>query len=141
MYIGNTDQSKEAHLFLQKHIHVRANSLISELLEITQQNSDLMNSPWYEDLFCQYEDSDIWDEDPDCIGDNYCPSELDPELREPYEFWIVSDFLASNLKAENQLLTNCWGFWIWGRETTGQSILLDYVFQKIWQSTTNSSDF
>lgn len=126
------DQSQAAQDFLAKHIHVRANLLINELLEKYQRDWSLTESPWYEQLFCQYEEQDIWEEDPDWIGTNYCPPEPEPDLREPYEFWIVSDFFAQKLKQNDQLLTNHWGFWIWGRETTGQSILIDYVFQKIW---------
>jgi hypothetical protein len=136
MHIDTTDQSKEAHLFLDKHIHARANSLISELLEKGQKDWDLIDSPWYEDLFCQYEEnSNTCESDPHGDIEDYCPEEPDPQIRDPYEFWIVSDYFASKLKAQDQLLTDHWGFWIWGRETTNQSILLDYVFQKIWQST------
>jgi hypothetical protein len=127
------DQSQAAEVFLNKHVHARANLLINELLEKGQRSWDLLDSQWYQDLFSQYEeDHDIWEEDPDYIGTNYCPQEPEPELRQPYEFWIVSDFFAKKLRQNDQLLTNHWGFWIWGRETTGQSILIDYVFQKIW---------
>lgn len=132
------DQSKAAQSFLDKHVHVRANLLINELLEKSQRDWNLSEYSWYEDLFCNYEDQDIWEEDPDWIGTNYCPPEPEPELREPYEFWIVSDFFAEQLKKHDQLLTNHWGFWIWGRETTGQSILIDWVFQKIWDDHKNS---
>ena len=126
-----TDQSIEAHMFLQKHIYVTANLLIDEF---AQKLPDATESAWYEDLFCQYEKPDIWEKDSNWIDANYCPSEPDPELREPYEFWIVSDFFAQKLKKHDQLLTNHYGFWIWGRETTGQSIVLDYVFQQIWKN-------
>jgi len=129
------DQSLDAQYFLDKHIHARANLLISELLEKGQRDWDLTESQWYQDLFSQYEeDFDIWKTDEDYDGTNYCPSEPEPELREPFEFWIVSDFFAQKLKEEGALLTKHWGFWIWGRETTGQSILIDYIFQKIWES-------
>ena len=129
------DQSQAAQDFLDKHIHARANLLIDEF---AQKLPDATQSAWYEDLFCQYEEPDIWEEDPDWIGTNYCPPEPDPEFREPYEFWIVSDFFAQQLKKHDHLLTNHWGFWIWGRETTGQSILIDWVFQKIWDDYKNS---
>lgn len=109
------DQSLDAQNFLDKHVHARANLLISELLEKGQRDWDLTESQWYQDLFSQYEEDF-------------------PELREPFEFWIVSDFFAQKLKEEGALLTKHWGFWIWGRETTGQSILIDYIFQKIWES-------
>ena len=129
------DQSQAAQDFLDKHIYARANLLIDEL---TKKLPDATESPWYEDLFYQYKEPDIWEEDPDWIGTNYCPPEPDPEFREPYEFWIVSDFFAQKLKKYDYLLTNHWGFWIWGRETTGQSILIDWVFQKIWDDHKNS---
>lgn len=129
------DQSLDAQNFLDKHVHARANLLISELLEKGQRDWDLTESQWYQDLFSQYEeDFDIWEADEDYDGTNYCPPEPEPELREPFEFWIVSDFFAQKLKEEGALLTKHWGFWIWGRETTGQSILIDYIFQKIWES-------
>jgi|11BtaG_2_1085332.scaffolds.fasta_scaffold00001_7 hypothetical protein len=132
------DQSAEAQNFLEKHVHARANLLIKELLEKGQRDWDLTSQQWYEDLFCQYEeDFDIWKVDEDYEGTNYCPPEPDPKVREPFEFWIVSDYFANKLKDNGHLVTNHWGFWIWGRETTGQSILIDYVFQKIWESYNN----
>jgi hypothetical protein len=128
------DQSQEAHDFLDKHIHARANILITELLDKFSLNWDIDEASWYQDLFMQTQQ--IEDQDPSDSSD-YCP---EPELcnREPYEFWIVSDYFAHKLKENNELLTNHWGFWIWGRETTGQSILLDYVFQKIYNDFKNS---
>lgn len=126
------DQSKDAQDFLSKHIHARANILINELLEKGQKDWDLLEHPWFEDLFCQYQEQDLIDNNPLNEDDEYSPSEPDLDHREPYEFWIVSDYLASKLKVYNALLTNHWGFWIWGRETTGQSILIDWIFQKIY---------
>jgi hypothetical protein len=132
-----TDQSPEAHVFLQKHVYANANQLIQYLLE----NSDkTFGEEWHEELFCHYHTST---EEPESYhqtelysdpGNDYCPDEdSEPELREPFEFWIVSNDFAYYLQQENALLTNHFGFWIWGRETTGQSIILDYIFQKIWQ--------
>ena len=133
------DQSKEAQSFLQTHVHARANLLIQELLEKGQKDWDLTSQQWYEDLFSQYEeDFDIWEVNEDYEGTNYCPPEPDPELREPFEFWIVSDYFASKLKENHHLVTNHWGFWMWGRETTGQSILIDYIFQKIYHEYINN---
>ena len=121
------DQSPEAYAFLNKHIHARANLLINELLEKSQRDWNLTEYPWYEDLFLQYNQETSEDEE-----------NLDSSPREPYEFWIISDYFATKLKENNELLTNHWGFWIWGRETTGQSILIDYIFQKIYNDFKNS---
>lgn len=124
-----TDQSPEAHAFLQKHVYANANQLIQYLLE---NNDKSFGEEWHEELFCHYYTStENLDLD---SGNDYCPNEdPEPELREPFEFWIVSDDFAHYLQQENALLTNHFGFWIWGRETTGQSIILDYIFQKVWQ--------
>lgn len=114
-----TDQSREAQDFLYKHVHANCSQLIDHLLK----DPEGLDAQWAHDLFGQYEES----EDSD-----YCP-EPDPELREPYEFWIISSQFAYFLQQHNQLLTDYFGFHIWGRETTGQSILLDYVFQQVWK--------
>lgn len=130
-----TCQTIETYDFLNKHIRANCSMLINDLLKENDRNWNLENKNWFEQLFCQYEEPDIWEEDPDWTDTNYCPSEPEPEpeLRQPYEFYIVSDWFAARLKEQDQLLTDYWGFWIWGRETTGQSIVLDYVFQKIYQ--------
>jgi hypothetical protein len=130
-----TDQSIEAHDFLQEHVKVNANMLIQDLLDKAQRDWDLTNYPWYEDLFYQYQENDIWEVDEDWEGTNYCPPEPDPELREPYEYWIVSQYFGEMLKERQALVTNHWGFWLWGRETTGQSIVLDTIFQDIWKNS------
>lgn len=130
------DQSPQANAFLDKHIHARANGLIQDLLESNQRNFDLIEKEWYQDLFGQFQDNESFHS---TLELDYCPQDYEPELREPYEFWIVSDFFAQKLKTQNALLTQHWGFWIWGRETTGQSILIDYIFQKIWDDFKNKN--
>ena len=51
---------------------------------------------------------------------------------EPYEFWIVSDWLGGKLKEKGEIVCDDFlGFTIWGRCATGQAILLDYVISKI----------
>lgn len=129
------DQSKEAQDFLAKHVHARANLLINELLEKSQRDWNLTEYQWYEDLFLQPQHQG--EEDFLSNSDDYS-SEEEIEYREPYEFWIVSDYFANKLKENNELLTDYWGFWIWGRETTGQSILIDYIFQKIYDNYKNA---
>ena len=132
------DQSKEAQDFLARHVHVRANLLINELLEKSQRDWNLTEYQWYDDLFLkpqEPEDIDYYDDD--CSFNDYCP-EPEIEYRQPYEFWIVSDFFAEKLRQNNELLTDHWGFWIWGRQTTGQSILIDYIFQKIYDDYKNN---
>ena len=126
-----TDQSAPAQAFLNNHILVNCSPLINDLLLKNQRNWDLESDTWFQDLFLQ-EDYETREE--------YILSGLDDHLiepdhfREPLEFYIVSDYFAARLQERDALVTNHWNFWIWGRETTGQSIILDYVFQDIWQS-------
>lgn len=53
------------------------------------------------------------------------------EITEIYEYWSVSSWLADKLKEKGQIIINECGFCIWGRQTTGQAILLDYVISQI----------
>lgn len=122
-----TDQTVQAYEFLNSHIRANCSMLINDLLKENERNWDLENKYWYDDLYCQYIEPVLWDMHDDSMDNP------EPELREPYEFYIVSDWFAARLKEQDQLLTDYWGFWIWGRETTGQSIIIDYVFQKIYQ--------
>jgi len=49
-----------------------------------------------------------------------------------FEWWVVSDWLLDKLEANGQpVMRTDWGNW-WGRTTTGQAILLDWVIEKIY---------
>ena len=108
------DQSIEAQNFLSKHVHVNCGQLVDYLCKDYSIPGD-----WYLHLFNCYQE------------DEEDSSELN--LIQPYEFYIVSDYFASLLQKQGCILTDYFGFWIWGRTTTGQSIILDHVFQVAWQ--------
>jgi hypothetical protein len=55
--------------------------------------------------------------------------ELETEPAEVFEWWAVSTWLAEKLEEEGECIINQES--IWGRQTTGQAILLDYVISKI----------
>jgi hypothetical protein len=57
--------------------------------------------------------------------------DCEDEAKEIYEWWIVSSFLAKKLKAQNQAIIEWGNNFYWGRETTGQAILLDGVISRI----------
>ena len=57
---------------------------------------NIQEPKWFKDLFLQF--PEVW-------------------YREPDEFWAVSDSLAEALLEEGELLTNEFGFWVWGRES------------------------
>lgn len=56
----------------------------------------------------------------------------EPDPVEVYEHWIVSDYLARKLEEYGEVVDfDVHGLTIWGRCTTGQSIMLDDVIEKI----------
>ena len=62
----------------------------------------------------------------ECKSDN-----VDNEPAEIFEWWRVSEFLYKKLKEYNQCTLEFGCGYYWGRCTSGQAILLDYVIGKI----------
>jgi hypothetical protein len=60
---------------------------------------------------------------------------IDPEYREVYEHWIVSNWLAARLEEKGEITGEVSGLTIWGRCTTGQSISMDWVIEQIAKET------
>ena len=61
-------------------------------------------------------------------GDGLCDS-CDPV--EVYEWWAVSSWLADKLRARGEIVIDYGCPTVWGRQTTGQAILLDGVIREI----------
>jgi hypothetical protein len=58
----------------------------------------------------------------------------DGEPLDIYEYWIISDWLAEQLKQRGEAVeTDCMGLTIWGRTTSGQAIAMDGVIRDIYQ--------
>lgn len=73
-----------------------------------------------------------------CYGCPHCAHEFDDadsETAEVYEWWAVTEWLADRLREQGEVLYESGDAWIWGRQTTGQAILLDGVVQTIAQAT------
>jgi len=64
---------------------------------------------------------------------NVCEDCFESEPKEIYEWWRVTKWFAGKLRAAGEpVLDNNYGTW-WGRCTTGQAVLLDYVIRKIYK--------
>ena len=64
----------------------------------------------------------------DCVYEN----DLEYDYIEAYEHWIVSDYLAKKLEEQGEMVTyDLFGLTVWGRCTSGQSIMLDGVISRI----------
>ena len=55
----------------------------------------------------------------------------EPELVEALEHWIVADWFAQDLKERGELVGDMLGMTVWGRQTSGQAISMDYVVQDV----------
>lgn len=51
-----------------------------------------------------------------------------PEI---YEYWRITETLANDLRKRGEIIINELDRPVWGRTTTGQAILLDYVIGQI----------
>ena len=60
----------------------------------------------------------------EALQDEEGPSEV-------YEHWLVTDWLAHQLRARGESVGEFLGLTIWGRCTTGQPIYMDEVIQEI----------
>ena len=56
---------------------------------------------------------------------------LDADIIEILEYWVVSDWLANQLIKQGEIVVEILGFNIWGRTTSGQHISLDHVMLTI----------
>ena len=94
---------------------------------------------WYEN------DSGMWnnpDEDPSSdtfieyeSAQEVCEEEnLDAYayIREPYEYWIVTDWLGDRLRDHDECVFEFADFTVWGRTTTGQAIKMDHAINSIY---------
>lgn len=50
---------------------------------------------------------------------------------EIFEWWLVSPYLARELKAQNEVVIDALDCYWWGRTTSGQAIYMDNVIQEI----------
>jgi hypothetical protein len=87
--------------------------------EIIYNQSYLVDKLFNDAVFDYADVSNIYDEDTE-------------EYKEIFEWWIVSDWMANKLEEKGEsILKNDYGTW-WGRSCTGQSIILDYVIERIY---------
>ena len=81
-----------------------------------------------EDLISEYDDTDISEQIQNEIDEL---NDLESEPAEIYEWWIVTNWLAEKLEIQGQCILEYANMHFWGRQTTGQAILLDRVISRI----------
>jgi len=53
------------------------------------------------------------------------------EYPEVYEYWAVSQWLANKLEEKGEVIFEMLDFIVWGRQCTGQAIIMDGVIEEI----------
>lgn len=115
-YLDTLDDTDE-HEFLQA----------VEYHGIEYNPADICDGEQYRELLRDWIESDTDNARDFCDFQN-----LDPHTIEIYEHWVVSDYLAARLEERGEVVArDFFGLTVWGRATTGQSILLDGVIQDI----------
>lgn len=61
--------------------------------------------------------------------------EIEERFQEIFEHWIVSSYFGDQLRIKGEVIESIHDVLIWGRTTTGQSIMLDGVVQEIYEQT------
>jgi len=122
-----------------KFVGINVNISVSTLIKSTTDYQE--GSMWdrVENLYstdhydCDLEENCDCDEDEKAQFPEYCECECSCESEpvEIYEWWSVSEFLAEKLKEKGQPILEDFGYTIWGRTCTGQSIMLDEVISEI----------
>ena len=102
--------------FVNREVYVNASHLINDCFLVKQ------NMPSTDDKLMEF---------------NFDDWPIDKETDEPvevFEWWIVSSWLGRKLESNDELIIKSGTLTIWGRTTTGQSITMDYVIEKIYEN-------
>ena len=115
----------KAQRLVQNDVYVCLSMLVTHLMSVDESFQD----EYYNQDFnvkidcydCDGEDDDCWE----------CDEGEVEELREPLEYWSVSNWLADKLRNEDEVVIDYCGLNIWCRTTSGQAIYMDYVINQI----------
>ena len=110
---------------VSNHVHACQSMLVHELME-----RSILNCDDYENFFMseakikEYHNVST-DEEVEEIRNN------GSDINEVYEHWLVSDWLLTKLKQQEEPILETDNETWWGRTCTGQSIKLDYNIQEL----------
>ena len=145
-YDSIVNQDIKQKLVSREVIHCASTMMynIRECIEFQQETDELFAVPDYYSALEVYL-YELDEEETQGLLDNYdveSIEDLDPEevcsdlnLEYDYadilEYWIVTNWLGEKLKKHGENVAEFLGFTIWGRQTSGQAILLDDVISRI----------
>lgn len=94
-------------------------------IEVLDTNAEL-----YDDEDCDFQINETAEDWKELCEDGFINA--DDYRRDIYEHWIISDWFAGKLEEHGELvLRDFFGMTVWGRTTSGQAILLDWIISAI----------
>jgi len=126
----STDRIVENEIFLNVSL------LVSELLRKDEDFQESFYSvpmnTYIECSICEGE-CEVEDDNGDLTECENCEGqgEVEDEQIEPLCFYAVSNWLSSKLEDKGEFILEYAGLNVWGRTTCGQSVVMDYVINKI----------
>ena len=98
----------------------RANEMVNAIHELTLEcSTDLIGHEEVIETIGKYEDENLMEDE-------------DPVWVDALEFWIVEPWFGDELKERGEIVnTDFLDFVVWGRQTSGQAISMDYVVQDV----------
>jgi hypothetical protein len=111
----------------------QAGNLVNK--EVLQNQNSLIDHLMEKEIFSYEDVGNLYKTDNELLDEGFKAEEIEngdaDNMKEIYEWWLVSDWLLDKLEAEGEpVLRTDYGDW-WGRTCTGQAIALDSVIQKI----------
>lgn len=149
-YDSNTvsnQQIKEA--FVREHVLcnvtnlMRINNVAHRMIEETDYRrwndidflpyspEDIQNYQYEECEECGSDDLKIDGDEYVCMGCGYASEECSYGIHEIPEWWVVSSLLGDMLLEKKKVILKTNGYHVWGRQGTGQSIILDSIIDRI----------
>ena len=131
--MNELELQRKADRLVQADVYVNMSCIISELLrhdpELLEDMSHMYDPtcPACGEIFAEF----YGQQDTTCEA---CLEEVEPEPepKEIYEYWAVSNSLARWLDDAGEAVhTDVYGHNIWGRCTTGQAISMDHVIREM----------
>ena len=74
------------------------------------------------------------------IDNDYSDDGGEPRMVEALEHWIVVGWFGEELRKKGEMVAEFKGILIWGRQTSGQAISMDYVVQDVLKDIVQRRD-
>lgn len=110
---------------------------ILEKLNYNYFNGELINTNIWDNVIkpnLEKSCSTLDEETLELIQDIITNTDLTEEYCNPLEYWLVSERMFNFLKEENECVSTIGGMFIWLRCCSGQSLDIDSVIQKIYNT-------